>query len=91
MKQRLLEIIKKVLTEQPNKKKCDCGCDACMDAPLLNESKQYVMPISENMRYHLDKKIKGLMLPHINPYLGLYPKVRTRWKAGARLFALQIY
>jgi hypothetical protein len=31
------------------------------------------------------------MLPHINPYLGLYPKVRTRWKAGARLFCLDKY
>ena len=39
MKQRLLEIIKKALTEQPKKKKCDCGCDKCMDAPMLNESK----------------------------------------------------
>ena len=45
MKQRLLEIIKKVLTEQPKKKKCDCGCDKCTGAPMLNESKQYSMPI----------------------------------------------
>ncbi len=58
MKQRLIEIIKKALTEQPKKKKCDCGCNTCTVSPSLNESKQYEMPISENMRYHLDNKIQ---------------------------------
>jgi len=85
MKQRLLEIIKKALTEQPKKKKCDCGCDACLDAPLLNESKQYSMPISENMRYHLDKKISihdNTFRPGSKAHIDLIHEARLLWKKG---------
>ena len=85
MKQRLLEIIKKVLTEQPKKKKCDCGCDECMSAPLLNESKQYAMPISENMRYHLDKKIPihdNTFRPGSKAHIDLIHETRLLWKKG---------
>ena len=85
MKQRLLEIIKKALTEQSKKKKCDCGCDTCMDAPLLNESKQYVMPISENMRYHLDKKISihdNTFRPGSKAHIDLIHEARLLWKKG---------
>ena len=85
MKQRLLEIIKKALTEQPKKKKCDCGCDECVGAPMLNESKQYVMPISENMRYHLDKKIPihdNTFRPGSKAHIDLIHEARLLWKKG---------
>jgi hypothetical protein len=85
MKQRLIEIIKKALTEQPKKKKCDCGCDECMGAPMLNESKQYVMPISENMRYHLDKKISihdNTFRPGSKAHIDLIHETRLLWKKG---------
>jgi hypothetical protein len=85
MKQRLIEIIKKVLTEQPKNKKCDCGCDECMSAPLLNESKQYVMPISENMRYHLDKQIPihdNTFRPGSKAHIDLIHETRLLWKKG---------
>jgi hypothetical protein len=85
MKQRLLEIIKKALTEQPKKKKCDCGCDECMGAPMLNESKQYVMPISENMRYHLDKQIAihdNTFRPGSKAHIDLIHEARLLWKKG---------
>ena len=85
MKQRLLEIIKKALTEQPKKKKCDCGCDKCTDAPMLNESKQYSMPISENMRYHLDKQIPihdNTFRPGSKAHIDLIHETRLLWKKG---------
>jgi hypothetical protein len=85
MKQRLLEIIKKALTEQPKKKKCDCGCNECIGAPILNESKQYVMPISENMRYHLDKKISihdNTFRPGSKAHVDLIHEARLLWKKG---------
>ena len=85
MKQRLIEIIKKALTEQPKKKKCDCGCDECMGAPMLNESKQYVMPMSENMRYHLDKKISihdNTFRPGSKAHIDLIHEARILWKCG---------
>jgi hypothetical protein len=85
MKQRLIEIIRKALTEQPKKKKCDCGCDKCMDAPMLNESKQYSMPISENMRYHLDKQIPihdNTFRPGSKAHIDLIHETRLLWKKG---------
>jgi hypothetical protein len=85
MKQRLLEIIRKALTEQPKKKKCDCGCDECTDAPMLNESKQYSMPISENMRYHLDKQIPihdNTFYPGSKAHIDLIHEARLLWKKG---------
>ena len=85
MKQRLLEIIKKALTEQPKKKKCDCGCTECTSAPLLNESKQYNMAISENMRYHLDNKIQihdNIFRPGSKSHIELIHEARLLWKEG---------
>ena len=84
MKQRLVEIIKKVLTEQP-KKDCGCGCDKCHKAPLLNESKQYEMPISENLRYHLDNKIEihnNIFRPGSKAHIELIHETRLLWKSG---------
>ena len=85
MKQRLLEIIKKALTEQPKKEKCDCGCNECTNAPLLNESKQYNMAISENMRYHLDNKIQihdNIFRPGSKSHIELIHEARLLWKEG---------
>jgi hypothetical protein len=85
MEQRLIETIKKVLTEQPKKKKCDCGCDKCIDAPLLNESKQYSMPISENMRYHLNNQLPihdNTFRPGSEAHVNLIHEARLLWKKG---------
>jgi len=85
MKQRLIEIIKKALTEQPKKKKCNCGCNTCTVAPSLNESKQYEMPISENMRYHLDNKIQihdNMFRPGSKSHIELIHEARLLWKKG---------
>jgi hypothetical protein len=85
MEQRLIETIKKVLTEQPKKKKCDCGCDKCTDAPLLNESKQYSMPISENMRYHLSNQLPihdNTFRPGSEAHVNLIHEARILWKKG---------
>jgi hypothetical protein len=82
MKQRLVEIIKKALTEQP-KKDCGCGCNKCHKAPLLNESKQYEMPISENLRYHLDNKIEihnNIFRPGSKAHIELIHETRLLWK-----------
>ena len=73
MKQRLIEIIKKTLTEQPTA------------APTLNESKQYEMPISENLRYHLDNKIQihdNVFRPGSKAHIELIHETRLLWKKG---------
>jgi hypothetical protein len=56
-----------------------------MGAPMLNESKQYVMPISENMRYHLDKKIPihdNTFRPGSKAHIDLIHESRLLWKKG---------
>jgi hypothetical protein len=67
------------------KKKCDCGCDACDKAPMLNESKQYIAPISEGMRYHLNNQIQlheNIFRPGSKSHIDLIHEARILWKQG---------
>ena len=66
-------------------KKCDCGCDKCDKAPLLNESKQYQSPITEAMRYHLDNQLQileSVFRPGSKAYIDLLQETRLLWKQG---------
>jgi hypothetical protein len=67
------------------KKKCDCGCDTCDKAPMLNESKQYVAPMSEGMRYHLSNQIQlheNIFRPGSKSHIDLIHEARILWKQG---------
>ena len=67
------------------KKKCDCGCNACDKAPMLNESKQYIAPISEGMRYHLNNQIQlheNIFRPGSKSHIDLIHEARLLWKQG---------
>ena len=75
MKQQLVETIKKTLLV----KKCDCS------APTLNESLQHKMPISEAMRYHLDKQIpihENVFRPGSKAHIELLNETRLLYKQG---------
>lgn len=66
-------------------KKCDCGCDKCDKAPLLNESKQHQSPITEAMRYHLDNQIQihdNVYRPGSKLHIDLIHEARILWKQG---------
>ena len=66
-------------------KKCDCGCDKCDKAPLLNESKQYQSPITEAMRYHLDNQIQihdNTFRPGSKLHVDLIHEARILWTQG---------
>ena len=66
-------------------KKCDCGCDKCDKAPLLNESKQHQSPITEAMRYHLDNQIQihdNVYRPGSKLHVDLIHEARLLWKQG---------
>jgi hypothetical protein len=66
-------------------KKCDCGCDKCDKAPLLNESKQYQAPITEAMRYHLNNQIQihdNIFRPGSKAHIDLLQETRLLWKQG---------
>jgi hypothetical protein len=69
----------------PMKKKCDCGCNTCDKAPMLNESKQYIAPISEEMRYHLSNQIQlheNVFRPGSKSHINLIHEARLLWKQG---------
>lgn len=75
MKQQLIETIKKALLA----KKCDCG------APILNKSKQYIYPITEAMRYHLDNNIQihdNIFRPGSEAHVELIAEARVLWEKG---------
>ena len=58
---RLTNLIKEVLSTQPKKKDCNCGCNTCdnvgNEGILLNESKAPKMILSENLQYHVQNKL----------------------------------
>jgi len=52
---------------------------------MLNESKQYIAPISEGMRYHLDNKIQlheNIFRPGSKSHVDLIHEARLLWKQG---------
>jgi len=55
MRNKLQTLIKEALSKPP-KKGCDCGCDECNKAPILNENLQSRIIMTENMKYHIDGK-----------------------------------
>jgi hypothetical protein len=61
---------------------CKCGCNICGGAPVLNESKQYIAPISENMRYHLVNRIpihENIFRPGSKSFIDLIHETRVLW------------
>jgi hypothetical protein len=59
--ERLRKLIKEVLSTPPKKDKCNCGCHDCNNVGntgvVLNESIAPRQILSENLRYHVDKKL----------------------------------
>jgi len=58
---RLTNLIKEVLSTQPKKKDCNCGCNTCdnvgNEGVLLNESVAPKQILSENLQYHVHNKL----------------------------------
>jgi len=59
--ERLRKLIKEVLSTPPKKDSCNCGCHSCDNVGnpgvVLNESLVKKDILSENLRYHVDKKL----------------------------------
>jgi len=55
MRNKIQTLVKEALSKPP-KKGCDCGCDECNKAPILNENLQSRIVMTENMKYHIDGK-----------------------------------
>jgi hypothetical protein len=65
---------------------CGCGCEGkCNKSPILNESKQYDLPISENLRYHINNRIplnESIFRAASTSHINLVIETRKLWEKG---------
>jgi predicted RNase H-like HicB family nuclease len=58
---RIKQLIREVLSTPPKKESCNCGCHSCENVgnkgPVLNESLNAKIIMTENMKYHVDNKL----------------------------------
>jgi hypothetical protein len=85
MESQLRQLIKEHLVKKTHID-CNCGCNRnCNKAPILNESKQYDAPISENLRYHITNKIainESVFRAASTSHVNLVIEARNLWKKG---------
>ena len=82
---RLRSLIKEVLTVQPKKKDCNCGCGGCdKKSPILTEGKVKKI-LSEGLQYHIDKKVplhESVYRIGSEKHFALINEARTLWVRG---------
>jgi hypothetical protein len=75
------ELLKEILKEHniPNKKSCSCGCNTCDDKKNKTSLTETKSPISENLKFHLNKGIQiseNVFRIGSKSYLGLFNEAR---------------
>jgi predicted RNase H-like HicB family nuclease len=59
--ERIRQLIREVLSTPPKKESCNCGCHSCENVgnkgPVLNESLNAKIVMTENMQYHVTNKL----------------------------------
>jgi hypothetical protein len=59
--ERIKQLIREVLSTLPKNESCNCGCNSCENVgnkgPVLNESLNAKIVMTENMKYHVDNKL----------------------------------
>jgi hypothetical protein len=59
--ERVKQLIREILSTPPKKESCNCGCHSCENVgnkgPVLNESLNAKIIMTENMKYHVDNKL----------------------------------
>ena len=77
--------LKQLISETLQNYKVTDSCKHCSTPPLLVESKQYNMAISEAMRYHIDSKIQlteNIYRPGSFAHQKLLTEARMLWSKG---------
>ena len=80
-----MDKLKKLITESLSKYQILDSCKSCNNSPILVESKQYDMPISEAMRYHIDSKLQlteNIYRPGSISHQKLLTEARILWTKG---------
>jgi hypothetical protein len=75
------ELLKEILKEHniSSKKSCSCGCNTCDDKKNKTSLTEIKSPISENLKFHLDKGIQiseNVFRIGSKSYLGLFNEAR---------------
>ena len=78
---KIQELLKEILKEHniSNKKSCSCGCNTCDDKKNKTSLTEAKSPISENLKFHLDKGIQiseNVFRIGSKSYLGLFNEAR---------------
>jgi hypothetical protein len=59
--ERIKQLIREVLSTPPKKESCNCGCHSCENVgnkgPVINESLNAKVVMTENMQYHITNKL----------------------------------
>jgi hypothetical protein len=59
--ERIRQLIREVLSTPPKKESCNCGCHSCENVgnkgPVINESLNAKIVMTENMQYHITNKL----------------------------------
>jgi hypothetical protein len=59
--ERIKQLIREVLSTPPKKESCNCGCHSCENVgnkgPVINESLNAKIVMTENMQYHITNKL----------------------------------
>jgi len=59
--ERIKQLIREILSTPPKKESCNCGCHSCENVgnkgPVLNESLNAKIVMTENMQYHVTNKL----------------------------------
>jgi len=59
--ERVKQLIREILSTPPKKELCNCGCHSCENVgnkgPVLNESLNAKIVMTENMQYHITNKL----------------------------------
>jgi hypothetical protein len=59
--ERIKQLIREILSTPPKKESCNCGCHSCENVgnkgPVLNESLNAKIVMTENMQYHITNKL----------------------------------
>ena len=82
---RLRSLIKEVLTVQPKKKDCNCGCGGCdKKSPIITEGR-IKKAISEGLTYHVENKIplhESVYRIGSEKHFALINEARKLWTRG---------
>ena len=87
---RIIKLIREILSTPPKKDSCNCGCHSCEnvgnEGPVINENLNARVVMSDNMKHHITNKLPLIesQLPYGSPaFLNLWAEARYLYSREA--------